>query len=559
MRMALRALLFSSDGTSTSTLCQVLTDLGIEAEICPEMLVAVQRVSHETYDAIVVDWDQEEEAISLLKAVREHKASGQALNLALVKNDKDLPRALQHGANSAIRKPIDPQQAQDTLSTARDLILSRRTEQKTKEERVAAAQAAIAAAAAELQNEAEAPAPKTGFVTQTAPRSAFEAAESTGIQDSGSEAPPRQAAPRAMKAREPEAEPEQVQPIMKKRWDEKPQPQEVPSAKVAVVEVPQSEDSTRVFSSLPEEDEAAQPASEGESRPRYVVYALLACLIIAAVLWVWAPGDSYQGRLSSIIHSFSRTAQKPASQPTATTATVPSLLPEEPSPAPPPIAPSAPEEGLAPVDPGPTGSAEGESSSPEVIETKAIPKPGAQQPPPTDAPADPAQAQSEPAKTTEGSVLAVQPPPQVQPVIVPVAKPQSPVSVPVRANPVPAPAGRTGVIIPDSLRGGPSQAPASSLDSGVVPEETSRYLVEHRVEPEYPAQALAKRLEGAVVLQVWVTKEGSVQDVKLIRGNFGLGRAAVDAVRQWRFKPYGPNGKPVDFQTIVTVSFKYPG
>jgi len=96
--MALRALLFSSDGTSTSTLCQVLTDLGIEADICSEMLVAVQRISHENYDAILVDWDQEADAISLLKTARERKNTSQALNLALVQNDKDLPRALQHGA-----------------------------------------------------------------------------------------------------------------------------------------------------------------------------------------------------------------------------------------------------------------------------------------------------------------------------------------------------------------------------------------------------------------------------------------------------------------------------
>jgi protein TonB len=92
-----------------------------------------------------------------------------------------------------------------------------------------------------------------------------------------------------------------------------------------------------------------------------------------------------------------------------------------------------------------------------------------------------------------------------------------------------------------------------------VPEETSRNLVEHRVEPNYPAQALSQRLEGPVVLQVWVAKDGTVRDVKLVRGYFALARAASDAVRQWRFKPYSSNGKPVDFETIVTVNFKYPG
>jgi DNA-binding response OmpR family regulator len=55
--MDLRALLFSSDGASTATLCQVLTDLEIEVEICSEVLVGVQRIAHENYDAILVDWD----------------------------------------------------------------------------------------------------------------------------------------------------------------------------------------------------------------------------------------------------------------------------------------------------------------------------------------------------------------------------------------------------------------------------------------------------------------------------------------------------------------------
>ncbi len=299
--MALRALLFSSDGTSTSTLCQVLTELGIEAEICPEMLVAVQRISLESYDTILVDWDQENEAIALLKNARDQKTAGHALNIALVKNDKDLPRALQHGANSVIRKPVDPRLAKDTLSTARDLILSRRTEQKTKEERIAAAQAAIAAATAELAAETSAPAPKTGFVTQTAPRSAWEAAESSEQNSSGEPQP--QASRPVSPAAEPESEVEESAPLPRKRWDDKPRPQEVPRVNVAppetetlIAEIPRSQDATGVFSSLPEEvEEEPRAEPEKQSQPRYLVYALVGCLLVAAALWVWAPGSSFHG------------------------------------------------------------------------------------------------------------------------------------------------------------------------------------------------------------------------------------------------------------------------
>src|SRR4029077_12619816 len=77
--MALRALVFSSDGSTTSALCHVLTDLGIEAEICSEMLVAVERVTSQPYDALLVDWDQQAEAVFLLKQLRELKLTAQAL------------------------------------------------------------------------------------------------------------------------------------------------------------------------------------------------------------------------------------------------------------------------------------------------------------------------------------------------------------------------------------------------------------------------------------------------------------------------------------------------
>jgi len=114
------------------------------------------------------------------------------------------------------------------------------------------------------------------------------------------------------------------------------------------------------------------------------------------------------------------------------------------------------------------------------------------------------------------------------------------------------------MIIPDSLKGFPAPAPASSLDPPTVPEETSRNLVVHRVEPLYPSQALSQHLDGPVVLQVRVAKDGSIRDLKLVRGYFLLGRAAYDAVKLWRFKPFAPNGKPVEFLTNVTIVFKFP-
>jgi protein TonB len=582
--MALRALLFSSDSSATSVLCEILTELSIEAEICLEILVAVERVSSESYDAILVDWDQEADATFLLKTAREQKAA-HALNLALMQNDKEVGRALQQGANSVIKKPIDPQQAHDTLSTARDLILSRRMEQKEKDARVAAIHAEVSAAADEFVDD-EPPAPKTGFLSQTAARSAFEAQTRADTSEGSSEQPLQWQAARGPDAlREDSAQVQEIRPTEKKRWDDaKPlaKAYEAPPEE-ATPAFSHSADTTGVFSSLPEET----PEAESEPRPtphsQRLGFVLVACLLIAGVLYVWAPGDSYGGRLASLRTLFSNvtnaSGSTPAAHGQATAADTPQPPPE-------PTVPSKTDD--PPADPGPLVTTDVDPSKIQIIETKAIPKAGAQLPPATDPPAgsDQAQAQpdaaptnppavtdpaAQPAATTPAPVqVAPQGQPQTQPPVQPQAEPQAPPALIPSAQPrmsatVPtgsgtAPSdGRTGVIIPDSLKTTPSLAPASSLEPPAVPEETSRDLVIHRVDPDYPAQALLQHLEGPVVLQVWVAKDGTIQDLKLVKGYFILGRAAFAAVKQWRFKAYTLNGKPIDFQTNITINFKYPG
>jgi len=97
-----------------------------------------------------------------------------------------------------------------------------------------------------------------------------------------------------------------------------------------------------------------------------------------------------------------------------------------------------------------------------------------------------------------------------------------------------------------------------ALNPVVLPEETSRELLVSKVQPVYPPQAARTGLQGAVVLQALVGKDGSIRDLKLIRGYLVFGRAAFDAVKQWRYKPYVLNGQAVETQTQITVNFKPP-
>ena len=550
--MELRALLFSSDGASTATLCQVLTDLEIQAEICSEVLVGVQRIAHENYDAIIVDWDLEGDAILLLKTAREQKAIG--LNLALVPDDASIARALQQGANSVIKKPIDAGLARETISTARGLILSRRTEVRDKEARNAAAHAEMESAMAK-----ESSAPKTGFLSQSMNRSAFEAEEKLNKADTSGELRWQAARGPASLQQDHAPETKDIQPVGKQRWDEvksifrEPSQESEQPETVAPVVARQSQDSTGIFSSLPDEPQD-QPEADTSSPPRYLLFAMVACVVVAGVLYVWAPGDSYPGRIHSVLHSLLAKSKQKIAQAEVSPNSGAASAAEQ------PVAPTPAKaaEDTAP-ELGPIESTEVDPSKIQIIETKAIPKPGAQQPPNSQPPADSDQAKEPFQQNTSQQVpemAAEATPPITQPTLPAPAPPKSIARV--QEDVLPAPEGRVGVVIPDSLKNAPASSPASSLEPFTVPEETALGWVLHRVEPEYPAQALQQRIDGPVVLQAWVAKDGTVRDLKLVKGYFVLGRAGIDAVKQWRFKPYVQNGKPTEFRTTITLTFRIP-
>jgi protein TonB len=82
--------------------------------------------------------------------------------------------------------------------------------------------------------------------------------------------------------------------------------------------------------------------------------------------------------------------------------------------------------------------------------------------------------------------------------------------------------------------------------------------LEHTVQPIYPAQAREVRIEGAVKLLASIGADGRVYDVRVISGSPLLVPAAVDAVRQWRYKPYKLNNEPVAARTEITINFKLP-
>jgi TonB family protein len=80
----------------------------------------------------------------------------------------------------------------------------------------------------------------------------------------------------------------------------------------------------------------------------------------------------------------------------------------------------------------------------------------------------------------------------------------------------------------------------------------------HWVGPEYPEEARQQQIQGAVVLDVRIGRDGAIQGVKLVSGQPALANAAIAAVKQWRFKPRIVRGQPVEMQTRITLNFRLP-
>jgi protein TonB len=80
-------------------------------------------------------------------------------------------------------------------------------------------------------------------------------------------------------------------------------------------------------------------------------------------------------------------------------------------------------------------------------------------------------------------------------------------------------------------------------------------MVISKVQPSYPPDAKLGRIQGSVVMAVVIGKVGNVQQVSLVSGHPMLTPAAIDAVKQWKYRPYLLNGTPVEVDTQITVNF----
>src|SRR5580658_4634648 len=122
------------------------------------------------------------------------------------------------------------------------------------------------------------------------------------------------------------------------------------------------------------------------------------------------------------------------------------------------------------------------------------------------------------------------------------------------------PGGSMGGVIGSVLSSTPTVAPHIATPQRVrVSSGVSSGLLIRRVNPTYPPLARQARIQGVVILQAQISKDGSIENLQLVSGHPMLAPAAIEAVKQWKYKPYLLNGEPVEVDTQVQVNFTLAG
>lgn len=618
--MGYQALLFCPDEKTARAVTQVLSELDFTVEPCSEPFAAVKKLMAQHFDAVVVDCDNEQNATLLFKSARNSASNQSSLAVAVVEGQAGVAKAFRIGANLVLTKPINVEQAKGTLRVARGLL--RKGGDPTKVATGSAASAvpspapsttSIKPGGTGFQSARPATAPALKPAAAAAPPvkkpatvpSGPVANSSTGLATSGSSVVQESAAPKAhaeatrpsastasagapkknypWQPTKPGAEP--MASALRKAAeaagmgeDLEPPPAEisVPAAQKSsmtltgmaagaasapapakiqpVVEVP-IVTSTPPASPVHEPIAAHEPSIAHDEKeiaePEPPSFSMGApayeeeepgnnkkALIIVAAVVLLAALAGYLGWKNM---SGKSTPTPTGSVSTTTGSSTSSALPT----------PSQTSEAAPPVDSSSAASSRSSEALPSVT-TKPSPA------------AKAAAHDTAPPKSDDASVEEPAPHPASPAIVVkneqsrqaPKSSSQD-IEQPVAPSAIGVTTGADTKALA-AISSAPVNVPRPSNDVVKISQGVSEGLVLKRTPPRYPPQALQLHKEGAVQLQATVTKTGDIANIKVLSGDPMLARAAEDAVRQWKYKPYYLNGEPVDIQTQITVNFKLP-
>ncbi len=609
--MGYQALLFCPDEKLASVVSQVFSELDFTVEAVHEPFAAVKKLMSQRYDALVVNGENEKNASLLFKSARNSSFNQGTLAIALAEGQMGVAKSYRMGANLVLIKPINVEQAKGTLRVARGLLrkssdpagasaspvapaIPAKTASDTAPGSFHGADPAGAATAASSslpdRSELEAPLPATSAETMPAeileeipavaasakvedkPAVAPAPAAQTQITISSTPAPERRksaypatsaAAPvPALNARStsntlagsaaapaPAKEvlappaiaspavvlPAIVPPVIKERIVEAEPAKSSPDPAPGATSIAAPTFSSGSVSDAPSFAALGETDSEGARNSKKTL------IVAAAVLAVAALGYLGYGH-------FVKPSSRPASAPQGSEQPKPVLRPM-----------SSPVE--APAKPAPDSASLTTSPSASKTVTAAAsgnPSTAAGKSGATRIEANLA-ANSAATGATNSETEAQKP--EAAPIVVKSngapAKKQAQDEE--SAPPLPSPAvvaSANDNNLSGLMSSASSHIPQPTLVGLKVSQGVSQGLLIQRVTPKYPPAALRLHVEGAVQIEVTINKEGQVTNPKVLSGSPALAQAALDAVRQWRYKPYYLDGVPVEIQTQITVNFK---
>ena len=587
--MGYTALLFCPDEKTARTVTQVLSELEFSVEPCAEPFAAVKKLMSQHFDAVVVDCDNEQNATLLFKSARNSTSNQTSLAVAVVEGQAGVAKAFRIGANLVLTKPINIEQAKGTLRVARGLL--RKSEpgkaapsalppavvpsrpavskpvpesakpealkaESTKVEPVRAIPAAPelpvarptpawpTAAAASATSSAqdddllgidhEVSAALAAFADQAAassenapvPASASPAASKSSFPTVGVSGAASAAAP----AREVSA------PLVpaKSSIPEKSADHDSEDDILSVDSQPKPE-STAVVGSAPTFTfGAAETPEESGGGSKKIFIGIAAIIIVAIGLYF---GWSH----------FQKSSDQPATDNTPS-ATAPAAAPQPVKPAPQPPAAK-------------TSASSTPSSEPEAVPTPKKLQDEFEAAAKSDSAANAKSSKSTASNATKSNSTDEADAPESAPLMVKGGK--APSAHAKAGSDAPAPSLST---MESPAAATPPPTFISTTGTGIKPtlqtvnvsQGVSRGLLIKKVPPVYPPSALRLGVEGTVELTATISKNGDISQVKVVSGDSQLTKAAADAVKQWKYKPYLLNGEPVEMQTQVSIIFKVP-
>ena len=612
--MATRAFLLCGDEKAVQAVTQILDELEVSFEHSSEPAFSLKRLATQRFDLLIVDCDNVQNATQVFNSARASNLNKTSIAIAIVEGKAGVPNAFRLGASLVLTKPVALEQVRNTLRTG--IGMTRKEAQEAKAPAaapvpafpptsvtspmpaavvptlgLAAPVAPTATVAAPPVNRPAAtpavPAPVAAAqpvptpvrlaaapVAET-PKPSLPAppAQAKPVVAASSANPPvvsgQEKKPAATPVKEPKAEPTAASPAVAKaavaavgtssasvkNFDavfatpsaaeksekinsadsksnspkllaEKSEHAESPVLSIvdplAEEDVldPVKDHGVPSFGAIGTQPFAGLESQKSSGRKGWLVAAVVLLVLGGGAYGAWLTQPGFRNVVAREYLDIMTKIGAVHPQPQAAAA----VKPPTPAPAPTPIAASA-------------------SAAPDAqaadTGTTAVTNPTAAANPASASSAPPASTTStQPASTTAD------------------ATPKTAVQ-PAKQDTTPNHAGTSPSLVTASATVPPAAAKAPS-DLLEVPEDYADDQVVHRVHPNYPKQAHARKLHGTVVLQAVINKQGKVDSLQLVSGDPLLAQAAADAVKQWRYKPYWHNGEAADFQTRVTVEFKQP-